>query len=533
MPKAYSYLRFSRPEQMKGDSKRRQTDKAQEYAAAHGLDLDTSLSFHDLGISAFRGSNIETGMLGKFLRAVEDGLVEQGSFLLVESLDRISRQTARKAMQTLESICEAGVTVVTLTDGKIYDKASLDDTMSLLMSLLIFVRANEESEMKAGRLKAAWSNKRANLATKPLTSKCPHWLTLNKDSNRYEIVPERAELVRRIFDMYMAGNGPSGIAKTLNQEGLKPWGRGSLWFESYVTKILQSHAVYGVFIPHKLDYSTGKKERVPLDPVANYFPAVVHELVFQQAQNLRQSKGFAGKKLVTELVNLLSGLGKCPECGSSMINVNKSGGFQYLVCSAAKNGAGCKYVSVRFRPVMSDLMRILKAGLPVPVDELKVKRLEKERKAAEERMNKNIQERTNLIDMIKAGAGKLETVLYEDLPQSVLTAKIEEGPVYAQKPVSFTVRDEIEMLDQAVEASRKRIAALNQQINLIRPAVVLQKVKELQVSAIKESSVDEINALLKSICSSVVVDHTRDVLTFHFKHTDLTQDVPLEMGRAN
>jgi DNA invertase Pin-like site-specific DNA recombinase len=41
-PRAYSYLRFSTPEQSKGDSLRRQTSMADEYATRHGLRLDTT-----------------------------------------------------------------------------------------------------------------------------------------------------------------------------------------------------------------------------------------------------------------------------------------------------------------------------------------------------------------------------------------------------------------------------------------------------------------------------------------------------------
>src|ERR1700747_3247772 len=96
-PRCYSYLRFSTPEQRKGDSLRRQTVAAEEYAKRHGLALDTELNLRDLGISAFRGNNVAVGALGAFLKAIRDGLVPKGSLLLVESLDRVSRQTARKA----------------------------------------------------------------------------------------------------------------------------------------------------------------------------------------------------------------------------------------------------------------------------------------------------------------------------------------------------------------------------------------------------------------------------------------------------
>ncbi len=96
--KAYSYLRFSTPEQIKGDSTRRQKDGAKKYAEEHGLDLDEKLTFQDLGVSALHGKNAETGALGVFLQAVREGRVEKGSYLLVESLDRISRKKARKAL---------------------------------------------------------------------------------------------------------------------------------------------------------------------------------------------------------------------------------------------------------------------------------------------------------------------------------------------------------------------------------------------------------------------------------------------------
>jgi DNA invertase Pin-like site-specific DNA recombinase len=78
-PKAYSYIRFSTPQQAKGDSHTRQTDKAARYAAEHGLVLDTALNLTDLGVSAYRGKNAKTGSLSVFLKAIEDGTVPRGS----------------------------------------------------------------------------------------------------------------------------------------------------------------------------------------------------------------------------------------------------------------------------------------------------------------------------------------------------------------------------------------------------------------------------------------------------------------------
>ncbi len=78
-PRAYSYIRFSTPEQARGDSLRRQTERAAAWAAAQGLDLDQELTFRDLGVSAYSGKNAAVGQLSDFLRAVDDGRVPQGA----------------------------------------------------------------------------------------------------------------------------------------------------------------------------------------------------------------------------------------------------------------------------------------------------------------------------------------------------------------------------------------------------------------------------------------------------------------------
>jgi DNA invertase Pin-like site-specific DNA recombinase len=77
-PKAYSYVRFSTPEQASGDSLRRQTEAARAYAAKHNLELDEELKFYDRGVSAFRGRNVKEGALAAFLEAVRLNDVPSG-----------------------------------------------------------------------------------------------------------------------------------------------------------------------------------------------------------------------------------------------------------------------------------------------------------------------------------------------------------------------------------------------------------------------------------------------------------------------
>lgn len=142
MIKAYSYLRFSTPEQGRGDSFRRQAELAKNYAALNDLELDEKMQFHDLAVSAYHGRNARIGALKNFLDQIEIGKIERGSYLLVESLDRITRDEMYAALRLFLKIINIGITLVTLMDDKKYSKKSVNaNPTDLITSILIMMRA--------------------------------------------------------------------------------------------------------------------------------------------------------------------------------------------------------------------------------------------------------------------------------------------------------------------------------------------------------------------------------------------------------
>ena len=72
-----------------------------------------------LAVSAFRGKNRKTGNLAAFLRKIERGEVLKGSILLLESLDRLSREELEESFDLLRSIVRAGVEVHTISDRQV------------------------------------------------------------------------------------------------------------------------------------------------------------------------------------------------------------------------------------------------------------------------------------------------------------------------------------------------------------------------------------------------------------------------------
>jgi DNA invertase Pin-like site-specific DNA recombinase len=296
-PKAYSYKRFSTPAQAQGDSLRRQTALAQAWADREGVPLDTELDLTDEGVSAYTGANRDVGALGAFLQAVREGVVRKGSWLLVENLDRLSREPAVDASFMMQSIIREGVTVVDLSDnGRQYNLETLrstDGLMHLMAMLLSFARGNQESAQKARRVGEAYAEKRRVFATdakltKPYTLRLPAWIRWDQSTGGYALIEERAELLRWMFEMTDDGLGQHSIAAHLNETRTDTWGAGkwkaAYWHRSYIRKLLTNKAAIGVFVPHRVVKLEGKrtKERIPQEPIAHRFPAAVDRELFER-----------------------------------------------------------------------------------------------------------------------------------------------------------------------------------------------------------------------------------------------------------
>ena len=221
----------------------------------------------------------------------------QGSHLLVESLDRLSRDRVLFAQALFLRIIEAGITIVTLIDDRSYSAESLNRSpMNLVVSLVCMMRANEESATKSARVRAAWARKRAELGTKPATGRCPGWLRLDKTTGRFVEREREADVVRRIYAEAAAGLGQYAIARKLNAEAVPLFSsgnqRGKPWGPKYIRSLLTAPAVRGTYIP----CITGRDERgrlllQPQAPVEGYYPAVVDAatcVAVAHAQELRR-----------------------------------------------------------------------------------------------------------------------------------------------------------------------------------------------------------------------------------------------------
>ena len=318
MPLAYNYIRFSTAEQRKGDSLRRQDDLAKAYAEEKGLSLDESLTMLDLGVSAFKGANAESGALAAFLEAIDNGHVPVGSYLLIESLDRLSRAQVFDALQLFIRIINKGITIVSLKDKIEFSKESLQrDYVQLIVCIVFMSRANEESEMKSHRLTAAWQRKRddARLTGKVLTKTTPFWLRAKEDRSGHVIDEAAADVVRRIFQMSIDGIGVHRIMLTLNAEGVSS-PKGGFWNQSSVSKVLHNRAVIGEATFSSFKNPDGTRQSV--EPIPDYYPPVIDKATFFEVQDQIASRNRVGRGKQGDSRNLFKGLLYCGYCGGTM-----------------------------------------------------------------------------------------------------------------------------------------------------------------------------------------------------------------------
>lgn len=337
-PLAYSYVRFSHGRQKNGDSLRRQMALSREYANKHGLNLQ-ELTYSDLGLSAFRGANIERGALAGFIKAVEDGTIRRGSYLLVENFDRLSRAEVHVALQLLLRLVSAGIVVVTLMDGKVWNEETVADTTNLLVTIIVMGRAHDESLGRSKRIREIHQAKRAR-RDPAIFGQGPAWVTRRPDGSGWDLKPGMAESIRRVFELSINGVGSVAIARMANAEGWVAPAKVQRWNTTLPNKLLRNRAVLGEYEPKEMKGS----KRVSTGEVwTDYYPRVVDEAMFLKAQAAAHNRLHLPNRRDAGYHNVLQGFAFCGHCGQTLLRKRKSGpknavGYAQYICSGKHCG---------------------------------------------------------------------------------------------------------------------------------------------------------------------------------------------------
>ena len=291
----------------------------------------------------------------KMLRDIEDGL--DIDYILVYKLSRFGRNAA-DILNSLELVQSYGVNLICIEEGIDSSQTSGKLLISVLSAVAEIERENIiEQTMNGRREKARQGGWNGGFA--------PYGYTL--EDNKLMIEETEAVAIRKIFELYTSSEiGLGGIANQLNLQGIRkiPRQNGTLedWTGHFIKLILDNPVYCG-----KIAYGRRTKEKVKgtkndyqMKRNDDYIltegqhKGIVSEEVWEKAHAKCLRTGVKQpSKIGRDRVHLLSGLLKCPVCGSPMYTnkhawTNKDGTYKeiyYYVCSRNRmvRGKHCEY----------------------------------------------------------------------------------------------------------------------------------------------------------------------------------------------
>ena len=126
------------------------------------------------------------------------------------------------------------------------------------------------------------------------------------EDGELKIVPEEAEIVRKIFDLYLQGNGVRRIKKYLEEHGIKTVTGKAVWSTSTIDRILSNEKYIGQVLMQKTytpDFLTGRQVKNQ-GQLAMYLVEDAHEPIIDKDlfEKVQKMKGRINRTVQTEQI---------------------------------------------------------------------------------------------------------------------------------------------------------------------------------------------------------------------------------------
>lgn len=465
--KCYIYTRVSTAAQTEGFSLEAQQERLYEYAEYR--DLEIAGDYCDAGRS---GKSIKGRP--EFQRMMDDIISQKDniSYVLVFKLSRFGRNAA-DVLKSMQLLTDYGVDLVSVDDSIDSSTQGGRLTLTILSAVAEIERENITDQFMAGRLQKIRDGKWSGGSVPYGYRSVDRELTID---------PYEAKIVRKIFDLYMQEDmGATSVAVTLNDEGYLRKENGGAdqrpFTYDFIVNVLDNPLYCGKLVFGRRTNKKGPDGKLlKPDPKHAVMAQGVHETILTEEEwNAVQEKRERLSKNNYEIddperISLLSGLVRCPMCGSGMIHtknkrINRNhGGYyktiHYYACNNSRkaNGRTCSFRhTYNQEKIDSSVFEIIQRLTTLPeykkavtanlqnqatVEQLE-ERLKQERKELrkEELNNRKLGEQLDALD-IMADA-------YETTYEQIL-AEIDEG------------YDRIEEIERKIRSIMRKLESLKQ-----------------------------------------------------------------------
>ena len=316
------YPRLSHEDELQGESNSISNQKRilETYAKQNGF---SNLRWYtDDGYS---GANFQRPGFQAMLADIEAGKV---GTVIVKDMSRLGRNYLQVGMYTEMIFPQKGVRFIAINDG--VDSAQGENDFAPLRNIFNEWLVRDTSK----KIKAVKRSK--GMSGKPITSKPVYGYLMDEDEN-FIIDEEAAPVVRQIYSLCLAGNGPTKIARMLTEQQIPTPGTleyrrtGSTrryhpgyeckWATHTVVHLLENREYTGCLVNFKTEKPSYKLKHSIENPpekqavFENHHEPIIDRETWERVQELRKQRKRPNRY---DEVGLFSGILFCADCGSVM-----------------------------------------------------------------------------------------------------------------------------------------------------------------------------------------------------------------------
>ena len=316
------YPRLSHEDELQGESNSISNQKRilETYAKQNGF---SNLRWYtDDGYS---GANFQRPGFQAMLADIEAGKV---GTVIVKDMSRLGRNYLQVGMYTEMIFPQKNVRFIAINDG--VDSAQGENDFAPLRNIFNEWLVRDTSK----KIKAVKRSK--GMSGKPITSKPVYGYLMDEDEN-FIIDEEAAPVVRQIYSLCLAGNGPTKIARMLTEQQIPTPGTleyrrtGSTrryhpgyefkWATNTVVHLLENREYTGCLVNFKTEKPSYKLKHSIENPpekqaiFENHHAPIIDKETWERVQELRKQRKRPNRY---DEVGLFSGILFCADCGSVM-----------------------------------------------------------------------------------------------------------------------------------------------------------------------------------------------------------------------
>lgn len=343
--------------------------------------------------------------------------------IVVHSLSRFFRDALEFGLYE-RKLKRSGVKVISITQQTGDDPSG--EMARKLFSLFDEYQSKENAKhtlraMKENARQGYWNGSRAPFGYRVVDVGVAG--SRGRQKRRLEVDPANAEVVRKIFDLYLHGldgrsMGMKALASYLNDQGLTI--RGRPWRMQKIEDVLSDPVYMGAFYFNRHEWRTAKI-KPPSEWIKVDVPAIIDEKTFNRVAAVRHGRQpvkIPGQQLASPA--LLIGLIKCGHCGAHMTQATgKSGRYRYYKCTT-RMSIGVHRCTARNLSRESTEQAVLKALADKVFTrsrvEIMLRELRKRQRSAHTAENERFQQLTRELKEVDAGIARL----YEAVEKGLL-----------------------------------------------------------------------------------------------------------------